>query len=165
MIEKWGWEKSYQTRINGKRRSQGRRLAVRIFEQVSSGESSVALRRWRWRRRGCYSSFIAQFHNEIRANLCLREDGRKKDKFALKWVQWRNGSLEGFLIVGWWRAKRQKWSAQRDLSNKSKITMMVRKNTQFSLNCKLPLALIKRIRNRTKLRRHYSYAKRNLFMI
>ena len=33
---------------------------------------------------GCCSSFVAKFRNEIRANPYLREEGRKKDKFALK---------------------------------------------------------------------------------
>ena len=104
---------------------------------------------------------------KIRVTLCLREEERKKDKIALKWVRWKNGSLEGFLIIGSRRAKRQKWSVWRDLSNEPKITAIeiFRKILNFSSIANYPPAMIKRTRNRTKLRRHYSNAKRNSSMI
>ena len=166
MVEKRRWGKSYQTKINGKRRSRGRRLPVQIFEKVFP--KSSGLKKMKRKKEGCCSSSLQRLEKiEIRANLWLTRREGEKDKFALKWVRWRSGPLEGFLIVGSWQAKRQKWSARRDLSNEPKITAIgiFWKNTQFFLNCKLPSARVKRTRNQAKLRRHYSNTIRNSLTI
>ena len=138
MIERGEWGKSYQTRINGKRRLRGRRCAVWIFKMISPKSSGLEKMK-RKKKRAAVISLQRLEKIEIRANLCLRRREGEKDKFALKWVRWTNGPLEGFLIVGSRRVKRQKWSTRRDLSIEPKIIVIgiFRKNTQFFLNCKL----------------------------
>ena len=95
-------------------------------EDMRSGSSRwsllsrvLELEEWRGRRRGLLWSSLQRI-NRIRVNPWLRRREGEKDQFALKWVRWRNRQLEWFLIVGSRRAKRQKWSARRDLSNEPK---------------------------------------------
>ena len=79
--DNWKYEcekKLTQTKINGKRRSRGRRWAVQIEEMISQGSSSGA---WTTgeEKRG-YCSFVAENENDIMVNLCLR---RKREE---KWL-------------------------------------------------------------------------------
>ena len=76
-MKRWGWGKSYQTRINGKRRLRGKRHAVWIEEMISQGRSSGA---WENEKdeEGC-CSFVTENENEIRVNPYLREEERKND--------------------------------------------------------------------------------------
>ena len=51
-----------------------------------SPKSSRLEKRKRKRKKGCYS-FVAENEIRVRVNLCLREEERKNDKFALKWAR------------------------------------------------------------------------------